>query len=229
MNDSLQVRDALAELRIISLTLPDLIALPDPEAAVALNQRIALLDMVEEAAKVSYSQRMIIIREFEMRKLWQYLTDPLVGQTFSCLTAWLSSGFIGCRRTNMEAHRDAKDLADMDPGKLIDVPKGTIKVLRLVSTEVRNRPDVVAAARALPTDQFEEKIEAEHPSQHIEVRKPQRFNFGRSQWKDVGEWITLAIERGIAGTREEAVQWACVEALENALIDEKLGAEEVQA
>ena len=225
-----QVRDALAELRIISLTLPDLIALPDPEAAVALNQRIALLDMVEEAAKVSYSQRMVIIREFELRKLWQYLTDPLVGQTFSCLTAWLSSGFIGCRRTNMEAHRDAKDLADMAPGKLIDVPKGTIKVLRLVSTEVRNRPDVVEAARTMPTEKFEEKIEAEHPSQHLEARRPLRFRLGRSQARAVEEWIAWALEHDVAGTREEALVWACEEALENALIDEKLGAEEgVQA
>lgn len=205
MSDNLPVRDALNQLRVISLTLPDMLALPDPEAAEALTQRMALLDMVDQAHEVSYSQRLVIIREFETRQLWKYLIDPLVGVEFSCLTAWLSSGFIGCRRTNMEAHRDAKALSDAPAAKLLDVPKANIRLLTQLSTAVRNEPDVLEAARTLKPEQFEEKIEAEHPGQHLEARKPLRFRFGRSQARKVEEAIEWALEHDIAGTREEAI------------------------
>jgi hypothetical protein len=227
MTTTFQVQHTLATLRFISLTLPDMLALPDPEAAEALTQRMALLDMVDQAHEVSYSQRLVIIREFETRQLWKYLIDPLAGVEFSCLTAWLSSGFIGCRRTNMEAHRDAKALSDAPAAKLLDVPKANIRLLTQLSTAVRNEPDVLEAARTLKPEQFEEKIEAEHPGQHLEARKPLRFRFGRSQARKVEEWIQFALEHDLAGTREQAVEWACVEALENAQIDARLDEESI--
>lgn len=211
---SLQVQHALNTLRVISLTLPDLIRLPDPEAAEALNQRMSLLDMVEKAAEVSYSQRVVIIREFELRQLWQYLTDPLVGEPFPHLTAWLSSGFIGCRRTNMEAHTDLKKLADVPAEKLIDVPKGNIKVLTQLSTAVRNQPDVLEAAKTMPREAFEEKVEKEHPLQHIERRQPMKFSPGRSWAKDIEATIAAAMEHNIAGSRDEALWKMAVSALE---------------
>ena len=223
MKTALQVRDALAELRLISLTLPDLISLPDPESAVALNGRMALLDMVEAAAKVSYSHRLVIIREFEVRRLWQYLIDPMVGEPFPNLTAWLASGFLGCRRVNMEAHRDAQMLPEMKPQQLLDVPKSSIKVLTGVSTDVRNRPDVLEEAKK-GDDALLEKLETEHPGQHIEQRKPMHLMLGRSERKAVDAWTSYAIEHDIAGTVKEAIVRACEMALDDAKLDEELKA-----
>jgi len=228
---TLQVRRAPSPLTILSANLDELLGLADPEAAESLNVWMAALRRVEEVFEVSYGQRLVIIRHFEQRSLWKYLTDPDTDLPFPNLTAWLSSGFIGCRRVNMDAHRDARALADVPPEKLIDVPKSSIKVLKQVSTEIRNLPDVLEAARR-GDDSLLEKLEAEHPQQHIEGRKPLRFNLGRSQAKTVEKWIAYAIEHDVAATREEAIERACEMALYDVELDEELKSmpkDEVQA
>ena len=215
-------KDTLDMLRVISLTLPDLIGLPDPEAAEGLNQRMALLDGIEKVHEISYSQRLVIIREFEIRKLWQYLTDPMVGQPFPHLTAWLSSGFIGCRRVNMEAHRDAERLADVPPGKLLDVPKGNIKVLTQLSTAVRNEPGILETARTASEDELLDKVEKEHPEQHLTVRKRIILRPGRAEARVIEEWVAYAQEHDIAASVTDAVVRACEQALHGAKLDEEL-------
>jgi hypothetical protein len=201
----MQVRRAPGPLAILSSNLDELLALADPEAAESLNAWMGALKRVEEVYEVSYGQRLVIIRNFEERGLWRYLTDPDTDQVFPNLTAWLSSGFIGCRRVNMEAHKDARALADIPPEKLIDVPKSNIHTLTQLSTAVRNDPGILAAARNLSQDDFLEKVEKEQPNQHLEVRRPLRFNPGRSGAKIVEEVITYALEHNIAGSRDEAL------------------------
>lgn len=213
---SLQVRDTLNQ------SLASLIALPDAEAATALNDRMGTLKRIEELYEVSYSERVVIIREFELRRLWTYLIDEEVGQPFATLTAWLSSGFLGCRRVNMEAHRDIKHLADVPAEKLIDVKKGNLKLLTQLSTAVRNQPDVLEAARTMPREAFEEKVEIEHPQQHIETRKPMRFTPGRSWARKIEEAIAYALEHDIAGSRDEALLRMAETALDEWYLDEEL-------
>lgn len=217
MTIALQVQHTLNTLRTMPLTLQDLIALPDPEAAEGLNTRMMLLDMVDAAHAVTYSQRLVIIAEFRRRSLWKHLIDPLVGAVFPHETAWLSSGFLGCRRTNMEAKGDAEKLVDVEPVKLIDLPKASIKVLTGVSTAVRNDPAVLAAAKA-GEDKLLEKLEADHPTQHLERRKPMTIRPTRSERAAIDAAVELAIEYGIAGSTTEAIvrgmetalnQWTC--------------------
>lgn len=221
MVSALQVRHAPSPLSILATNLDDLLALADPEAAESLNVWMAALKRVGEIYEVSYGQRLVIIRHFEERSLWRYLTDPETDLPFPNLTAWLSSGFIGCRRVNLEAHKDGQALSDVPPEKLIDVPKSSIRVLKQLSTGVRNQPDVLEAAKR-GDEKLLEKIEAEHPLQHIEGRKPLRFNLGRSQAKTVEKWIAYALENDIAGSREEAIERACERALYDAELDEEL-------
>jgi hypothetical protein len=197
---TLQVRDAL------SRNLSDLINLPDPEAAEAMNERMSAYEQIERIYERSYAERTIIVRQFESRSLWQYLVDPDTGHLFPNLTAWLScSSFLGCRRVNFEAMRDGKLLADVPESKLIDVPKGNIKLLTQLSTAVRNDPGILEAAKTLSRDEFEEKVEKEQPHQHIEARRPLRFSPGRSGAKIVEEAIAWALEHDIAGNRDEAL------------------------
>lgn len=199
-------------------SLSSLIALPDSDAARALNDRMGVLKQIEELYEVSYSERVIIIREFEVRRLWKHLIDDEVGEPFANLTAWLSSGFLGCRRVNMEAHRDIKLLGDVPSEKLIDVPKGNLKVLAHLSTAVRNQEDVLEAAKTLPRAEFEEKVEREQPEQHIEVRAPMSLRPGRSERKVIERWITYAVAHDLASSPTEAIVRAC----ERCLIDEEL-------
>lgn len=217
-----QVRRAPGTLTILSASLDDLLQLADPEAAESLNQWMGALKRVEEVYEVSYGQRLVIIRHFEERSLWRHLIDPDTDLAFPNLTAWLSSGFVGCRRVNMEAHRDAQALSDLPSGKLIYVPKGSVKVLKLLSTSVRNDPEVLEAARTMKPEEFEAKVERDHPMQHIESRRAVRFSLGRSQAKTVEKWIAYALEHDVAGSREEAIERACEVAMHDAELNEEL-------
>ena len=106
--------------------LSDLICLPDPEAAEALNERMAVWMRIDKLQERSFVERGLIIREFERRKLWAYLVSPETGQPFPHLTAWLScDNFLGCRRTNFEAKRTLEMLQDVPAEKLVDIPRAT--------------------------------------------------------------------------------------------------------
>ena len=120
---NIEVRHAPKPLAILSANLDDLLALADAEAAESLNAWMAALKCVEAVYEVSYGQRLVIIRHFEERSLWQYLIDPDTDQTFPSMTAWLSSGFIGCRRVNFEALRTGKALADVPAAKVARHPQ----------------------------------------------------------------------------------------------------------
>lgn len=208
---------------VLTVDIVDAIALPDPEAAEALNGRFAAWARLDKLQERSFAERGLIIREFERRHLWRHLTDPDTGRVFPHLTAWLScSDFLGCRRTNFAAKRTLGMLEDVPAAKLIDIPKGNLQTLAQLSTAVRNQPEVLEAARSLSRDKFEAKVEVDHPEQHIEGSKPMRFNFGRSHAKTIEKWIAHAIEHDIAGTREEAIERACEIALYDAELDEEL-------
>lgn len=225
----LLVRDAPEPMAILSRRLDDLLSLPDADAAEHLNSWMGALRRVEEVYTVSYGHRLVIIRHFTERELWSYLIDPETEMPFPNITAWLSSGFLGCRRTNMEAHRDALELHDVPASKLVSVSKDNIKVLKLLSTQVRNQPDVLEAARTLPRDEFEEKVEVEHPTQHIERRTPMKFTPGRSWARTIEKAIAWALEHDIAGTRDEALLKMAETALNDWQLDEELTEEEKTA
>jgi hypothetical protein len=216
---NIQVRHAPEGLAILAVSLSDVIALPDPEAAVALDARMGVFEQVQRLHERGFAERTIIVREFETRSLWKHLTDPDTGETFPHLTAWLScSSFLGCRRVNFEALRTGKLLADVPSYKLIDIPKSTLHTLSQLSTQVRNEPDVLEAARTMKPDEFLEKIEAERPQQHIEARAPMRLTPGRSERKIIERWLAFALAHDIAGSLTEAVVKAC----ERCLLDEEL-------
>lgn len=193
-------------LAILNTNLSDLLTLPDVEAAETLNRRICILDEVARVYERSFGERAIIIRCFEERKLWRYLIDPNTNQPFPHLTAWLScNSFLGCRRTNFEAMRTSHMLSDVPSDKLIDIPKSNLHMLASLSTEVRNDPEVLEAAKRLARDKFEEKLQKDHPNQHIESRKPLRFSPGRTGARIVEDGIAMAISMGYASTRDEAL------------------------
>lgn len=205
------------------VNLSDLICLPDPEAAEALNSRMGILDQIHRIHERSYAERGIIAREFERRHLWSHLIDPETGQAFPNWTAWMScDNFMGCRRTNFESYGDIKRLAEVPQAKLIDVPKGNIKLLTQLSTAVRSQPDVLEAARTMPREAFEEKVEKEHPTQHIEARRPLRFSPDRSGARVIEEAIAWALEHDIAGSRDEALVRMAEQALHEWQLEQEL-------
>ncbi|MDE2101621.1 MAG: hypothetical protein KGL39_30525 [Patescibacteria group bacterium] len=220
---NIEVRDAPDRLSALKANLSDIIALPDPEAADGLNRRMAAHALIESLREHSYGERVVITREFEQRALWRYLEDPDTGQPFPNLTAWLScSDYLGCRRVNFEALRTAKLLPEIPAQEMVGIPKANLQALTQISTAVRNQPDILEAARTLDSRAFEEKVEVEHPLQHIEVRKPMRFTPGRSWSKVIESALSYAVEHGIASTRDEALLRMAETALNEWQLEEEL-------
>lgn len=222
-----EVHDAPNPLATLSASLGAITSLPDEEAAQALNFRFAAWNRLEALREQSFAERGLIIREFEKRRLWAHLISPDTGEPFTSLSAWLSGAdYLGCRRTNFEAKRVLALLEDVPPERLVEVPKANLHTLTQLSTTLRNDPDILEAARVLPREEFEKKVEVEHPLQHVEVRTPARFFFNHTQKESVEAWVDYAHHHDIAGSREEAVCWACEQALEDAMNDERLASQE---
>lgn len=221
MND-LRLR---ADIAILNESLETLISLPDEQAAVELDRRMDAWEQIDRLHEYSYSERGEICRQFEKRGLWKHILNPNSKEPFNSFSAWMASGAVGGRRINFESKRDIEALQDVPAEKLRGVPKSNVKILKQLSTAVRNQDAVLEAAKTLPQEQFLEKVEKEHPDQHIEGRRALRFSPGRSGAKKVEEWCKYAIEHDLAGNRDEALVMACEEALTNALLDERLAVE----
>jgi hypothetical protein len=205
----------MTPLEIVSANLVDIICLPDPEAAEALAQRMAALDHIKLVYDRTYSDRVVIMRLFETKQLWKHLTDPDTGLPFPHMTAFMScSKLFGCRRTNFEALADAKLLSDMPAEKIIDLPKGNIKVLAQLSTAVRNDPEILEAAKG-SEDAFVAKVQQRFPSQHLESSKTLRFQLPAGDAAEVEEAIDKAMEVEEM-TRGEVLKMWALEYLEEA-------------
>jgi hypothetical protein len=210
-------------MKLVLANLSDVLALPDEEAADALNKRMAVFDEISRLHERSFVERGIIIREFERRQLWKHLEDPETGEAFPSLTAWLSCDkFLGGRRINFEAKRTLAMLEDVPPTRLMGIPKCNLHTLTQLSTAVRNQPDVLEAARNLPREEFEGKVEKDHPAQHIQAHRWLKFSPDRSGAKAIEEAIAWALEHDIAGSRDEAIVRACEAALHEWELEEEL-------
>lgn len=221
-----EFRNRTTPFDIVSTALSSVIALPDPEAAFALNSRILAWNVIDKLHERSYVERGLIAIQFEKKQLWKHLIDPDVGQPFENFTSWMScSQFMGCRRTNFEAKRTMSLLDDVPAEKLIDVPKGNLNTLIQLSTAVRNDPSILAAAKTLQPEKFLEKVEKEQPLQHLESRKPLHLMLGRCDRKVIDRWTEHAITNGIAGSVTEAIVRACELAMDDVELDEEMNYE----
>lgn len=220
---SLQVQVAPDPLAILAVNLSDVLALPDAEAAIALNDRALLHAKIERLYTLSFAEVGIIAREVERRHLYRHLINSDTGKPFVYFNDWTKAiNSIACRRTIFAAKRVIAKLEDVPPEKLVDIPPSNLYTMTQLSTAVRNDPAILEAARTLPREQFEEKVEREQPLQHISPLSPLRFHANRPDRKIVEETITWALNHDIAATRDEAFVRACETALNSWQLDDEL-------
>jgi len=194
---------------MIELTakLEDLIALPDEECATALNARARYWDEVDQVQPLSYGERGLIAVTFERRRLWEYIDGC------HSFDSWMSHRPDASRSTMYAAWRAAKELEN-DVPDLSGIPRDTVETLRGISSSVRREPEVIEAAKTKTPAEFVEHIQENHPNQHIERRKPLKFNFSESQSKVIEQGIKFATDNLGARSREEAMEMAMAEAME---------------
>jgi hypothetical protein len=159
----------------------------DAPAAHTLHGWITRLDGIEKQVFAVRGRALLMMEE---RQLWKLLTDPATKAPWRSLDAWLASAAPHSRSDCYAALRAVRELQDVPFETLTQMPRCNVEQLRKVSSGVRARPEVQAAARELPEKDFVEKLNREH-GQHLEPRKP----------------VVMA-EAGVCEKRDEAVALA---------------------
>jgi hypothetical protein len=121
--------------------------------------------------------------------------DPKTGQPCT-FPRWIRLAAPWSYAACYESWRDIKGLADVPIDQLAQIPRENVKVLTQLSTAVRAEPEVLHAAKTMPSEALTEKIRREYPDQHIEARKTFRFTLEESSAGVVEEALREAEIRG---------------------------------
>jgi hypothetical protein len=152
--------------------------------------------------------------------LWAYLTDES-GSAFRSFGQWLQNAAPWSERDCRYALSAVKELKDIPDDELRQIPRVNVETMKVLSTQVRQRPEVIKAAQTLPEKQFVEKIEKEYPDQHIEARKGIHVAAPKSQSDVIERAIRVAMVVEQIESRSDAL-----EAIAKAYLDEHEGIEE---
>jgi hypothetical protein len=174
--------------------------MPNDEAAPFLDHRLRELEAVW---KRSFVERGMILLEFEQRELWKTLG-------FHSLGSWLTDAAPQSRSDCYAALQAVKELRDIPRAELAEIPRCNIGTLRRLSSNIRQNPEVLTAAKTLPEREFAAMIEVNHPNQHIETTRTLVFKLDSSAAKVVEHAILQCqAEHGIS--REAVLEMWAVE------------------
>lgn len=205
---------------ITSLT-PDklltVLKMNDAEAEQILFDRMRYLD---RSQRLTHAERGLILRNVEKFMLYEKRTDPETGTPCS-FNRWLKLASPWAYSSCRQALSDVKALTDIPDADLIEVPPSNFHVLKQLSTQVRNEPEVLEAAKTQQAEEFVETIRKEFPLQHIESRKALRFNPEESAVTIIEEALRQAEIRG-ANNRNEGLELIAQTALEQWLFEDQI-------
>jgi len=181
-----------------------------PEVEELYFSRLRLLD---QTLKYSYAEIGVICRRVKLSQLWRQRTDPATGETISSFERWVRVAAPWANSTVFAAMRDVEELTDVPEADLLEIPATNMTTLKQLSTAVRKDPDVLLAAKTMRSEEFVEKIRAEHPMQHIEKKVVLRVSgLDESAYERVVEAFNTAMATKGAKTWAEALEMICEEA-----------------
>jgi hypothetical protein len=172
----------------------------DPSREAFLFARIRELDAIE---KFSYAEKGMMCKEVKDTMIHRQRINPETGEPCSW-TEWVRLAAPWAYGTCFSAVRDMEELKDIAPADLARIPEANFPILRQLSTQVRNTPTVLQAAKTKRSDEFIEHIKREHPGQAIEHSKPMRFMPSETQAVEIEKSLAMSMERG-AKNRTEAL------------------------
>lgn len=187
--------------------MTDYTQLADPEAEKAIFARMQNIDKAE---RLNYASKGLMAREVKNRLLWKERTDPETGLSCRSFARWLRVccpyGYSGV----YAALEDVEALHDVPDEHLAAIPPTNFGTMRQLSTAVRAKTEVLEAAKSQRAEVFVETIRRTEPTQHISRRQIMRLNPTEEQKAEIDEAVELAIQRGDATSKEQAIfMWAC--------------------
>jgi hypothetical protein len=145
----------------------------------------------------------IMCRDVRDGELWRY------HEGCTSFDSWMVLAAPRARSTAYGYLRQVEALSDIPDEHLGQIRGENVDTVKQLSTAVRAEPEVLEAARTQKAKEFIGTIRRDHPEQHISRRSRYRLNPTEEQKAEIEEAVELAIERGDANTREEAIfMWA---------------------
>lgn len=185
---------------------PDYATLPDSDAEQFIYQQMRVYD---DAERLKYSQIGLMALAVDRRLLWKWRTDPADGFPCRSFSRYLKIACPYACSTVYAALRDVESLQDVPADELAQIPQSNIATMKQLSTQVRAQPAILKAAQTQRTEAFVETVRRAHPDQHLSRRSAFRFNPTEEQRAEIEEAVDLAIQRGDATCKEEAIfMWA---------------------
>lgn len=186
------------------------LTLSGTEAEEAFFGRLRYLDCVE---KLSYAERGLICHQVETCAFYKLHINPETGRACT-FCEWLRLACPWSYATAFAAMRDVEQLKDVPAEELAQIPPSNFPILKQLSTEVRNDPAVLEAAKTKHTEDLVQHLQEFHRDQHIERTKLIRIRPSELGAQKIEEAVEWAISHQIAGNVSEAIERACETALE---------------
>lgn len=178
-------------------------AMHDEDAAQVIDGRMRQL---EQIWKRSFAERGCLMVEIKQRLLWQHIDDPSTGMACKSMERYIATVAPQSRSDCYAAMRAVEELTDIPRNELIEMPRANIEVMRSLSSNVRQQPEVLEAAKTMTEKQFTAKIASDFPSQWVESKHIIKLNFSASAGEAVERLIERTMERDGYSTKEEVIE-----------------------
>lgn len=215
----------LAAPEFDALSIMRMRALPNQEAADALDGRLRVL---ERGYRRSFVERGLILVEMEERQLWKLLRDSETNQPYSSLEDWICTVATYSRSDCMAAKEAVKKLKDVPTDQLLDVPRCNIGSLLMLSAKDRAKGavkvgdkavSVIEAAQSLPEKAFTKAVSERFPDLYIQARKTIHLEPQKTEAEDIEEAIKIAMVVEGCSTRTEALRAISISYIQDNLVE----------
>lgn len=148
--------------------IENLRGIDDVDAAEVYDQRMRSLGAL---ARRSFAEMGLICVEVMKRSLWARLSDPQTGVTYHSIESWLMACTGVSRTTAYAAWKAIRELTDVRPADLLEMPRCNIVLLVGLSTAVRRDQHLIEAAKNYSEEDFAALLAERFPDQHVEPRQ----------------------------------------------------------
>ena len=166
----------------------------------------ARLRAIERGHAQTFTELGVILVECEARQLWKLAVMSNCQHPHS-FSAWIVDCLPVSNGSAFAAYKCAKKLAAIPAGEREQIPRGNLEAMAAMSDSLAQSESIKAAAKQLKPKEFREKIEREHPNQHLEAHKPLRFSPERSARKVIDEALDMVMLCEGLPSREAALEF----------------------
>lgn len=188
----------------------------DPqEAANALRSILCDCEAFEKQVFAVRGMAMLLIEE---RELWTQFTDPEVGRPYASFDRWLKDTFPASWGYARDALRTVKQLRETPFQDLLTIPRCNLETMAKASSNVREQPKVIEAAKTLPEREFTKKLNTEF-HQHIESKSTLKLTYTSGEMAEVEkalDRIGKQLDPPIEDRAAQLLAWCIDSNIENA-------------